>query len=435
MADRPNRVVIVGAGFGGLEATLRLERHFRGSERAEITLVNDQNFFLFTPLLQEVVSSYIEPRHIVQTIRDIRRDRGFIFRRDRVVGFDLERRIVQLVEATLPYDYLVLALGSTANFFGVPGPEHCFTLKSLADAVELREHIIDAFEHADHESDIARRRERLTFVVIGGGYTGVELVAEIHDFIKRYLLRRYTGVTPSDAKLVLLEAAPNILLGVHPTLARHARRKLRREGIEVRTEANVTRCFADGVEVNGRERIPSRTIIWTAGVKANPLVLALPAERDRFDRLVVNEFLQLPNHPEVFTVGDCGVVGGAPPESSPRTAPLAIAQGRLAAENIIARIEQRPLRSFHFAPQGYLVSLGMNEAVVDLMGIRFSGFLAWLLWNSIHLLRLVGLKKQLQVALDWSLATIFPRDAAIVRTPRRCPVCGGGSAGSSPSEN
>lgn len=424
MAERPIQIAVVGAGFGGLEATLRLERHFRGTDRAQITLVNDQNFFLFTPLLPQIVSSYIEPRHIVQTLRDIRRDREFAFRRDRVVGVDLARRTVRMAEGELAYDYLILALGSWVNFFATPGAEHCFTLKSLADAVELREHIIDGFEHADHESDIARRRERLTFVVVGGGYTGVELVAEIHDFIQRYLLRSYRGITPSDAKLVLLEAAPNILLGVYPALARHARRKLRVEGIEVRTDARVTRCFEDAVEVNGRERLPTRTIIWTAGVKANPLTLGLPVERDRFDRLIVNEFLQLPNYPEVFTVGDCGVVGAAPPEVSPRIAPLAIAQGRLAAANIIARIAGRPLGSFDFAPKGYLVSLGMNEAVVDLMGIRFSGFFAWLLWNAVHLWRLVGFKKQLQVALDWSLATVFPRDAAIVRPPCRCPVCG-----------
>jgi NADH dehydrogenase len=417
------RIVVLGAGFGGLQATVELDRIFRGDPEKEIVLVSDQNFFLFTPLLPQIASSYINPRHIVQAVRDLRGRRRFRFRRDDVRSIDLDHRRVELASGALPYDSLVVALGSCADYFGVPGArEHTWDFKTLEDAVVLRERILDLCEHADHTEDPAERRRMLTFVVVGGGYTGVELITEMHDFLFRYVAGRYRGIPAAEIRLIVLEAASEVLRGVHPKLVAHALKRLRVEGIEVRLGARATRCFPGSVEINGQEIISADTVIWTAGVRAHELVEALPGAHDRIGRVLVNEHLQLEAHPEVFVVGDSAAAVTA--ADAPRVAPVAIAQGWLAARNIAHRERAEALESYRYVSEGMLVSLGMNHAVVNIAGIRFSGYFAWLFWNAVHLYKLVGLKKQLQVVVDWSLAMIFPRDASIVRRPRRCRLCG-----------
>ena len=423
------RVVILGAGFGGLETVARLEARWRARRDVTLTLVSDQNYLLFTPLLPQIVSCYIEPRHIIQTVRDIRRQRRFDFRREEVAAVNLPGKKLQFHDGgEMEYDFLVLAPGSVTDYFGIPGAAaHCFPLKTLEGAIQLRDRLLDLFEHADHEPDPERRRRLLSLVVIGGGYTGVETVAELQDLIFGHVLRRYRGISPADVRLLLLEASPNILAGVDPRLARRAARKLEAQGITVLTSTAVTRCLPEAVELNGSRVEPAGLMIWTAGVRAHPLVETLPGPHDRLGRAVVNPFLQLEGHPEVFLIGDNAVVAGWPPEQSPRVAPLAIVHGRVAAENILRLAggnSRAALLAAEFQPQGYLVSLGMNDAVIDLMGIQFSGFLAWLFWNAVHLFKLVGLKKQIQVALDWSLASLFPRDTTIIRRPVGCPMCG-----------
>jgi NADH dehydrogenase len=418
-----HRIAILGAGFGGVQTAIELEREFGREPDVEILLVNDQNFFLFTPLLPQIASSYINPRHIVQPIRDIRGRRRFAFRRDTVRAVDVPGRRVQLTGGTVEYDTLVVALGSRADYFNVPGArEHTFDFKTLEDAVVLREHVIDLCEHADHIADSTVRGRLLTFIVVGGGYTGVELISELQDFLFHYIAPNYRGLPRTDIQLILLEAAPDILRGIHPRLAAHAKKRLRVEGIQVRANARVTRCFEDGVEINGEEILHAASIVWTSGVRAHPLVESLPGPHDRIGRAVVNAHLQLEGHPEIFIVGDSSAALTAP--EAPRIAPVALDQGRIAASNIVRRARGLPLESYEFEPTGMLVSLGMNYAVVSVGGFQFHGYLAWLFWNAVHLYKLVGFKKQVQVALDWMLGTVFPRDAAIVRRPRRCKICG-----------
>jgi len=417
------RIVVLGAGFGGMQASIELERLFRQDPDIEIVLVNDQNYFLFTPLLPQIASSYINPRHIVQPVRDIRGRRRFRFLRDDVRAIDLSARRIELASASLPYDYLVVALGSRTDYFHVPGArEHTWEFKTLENAVVLRERILDLCEHADHTEDPAIRRQMLTFVVVGGGYTGVELVTEMHDFFYHYVAGRYRGIAPGEIRLVVLEAEPEVLRGVHPKLAANALKRLQVEGIEIRLNAKATQCLAGSVEVNGKEIIPADTVIWTAGVRAHELVEALPGPHDRIGRVIVNEHLQLDGHPEVFVVGDSAAAISAP--ETPRVAPVAISHGRLAGRNIAHAERGQAPESFRYVSEGTLVSLGMNHAVVEFAGLKFSGYFAWLFWNAVHLYKLVGLKKQLQVAIDWMLAVIFPRDASIVRRPRRCKLCG-----------
>lgn len=418
----PRRIVVLGAGFAGLEATIALERVLGRDPGWEILLVNEHNFFLFTPLLPQIASSYANPRHIVQPIRDIRGSRRFRFRRDSVRSLDLAARRIELVGGSLSYDFLIVALGSRTDYFGIPGAaEHTFDYKTLEDSVILREHVIDLCEHADHTEDATARGRLLTFLVVGGGYTGVELISELQDFLFHYVVPRYRGIPRADVQLILLEAASDVLRTVHPSLARHAKKRLRAEGIRIRTGARVTRCFAGGVEINGQELIHAETVVWASGVRAHPLVESLPGPHDRIGRCQVNEHLQLEGYPEVFVIGDSSAASSA--ANAPLVAPVAIDHGRIAAGNIVVLIRGGKLESYRYRPQGMLVSLGMNYAVVEIGKIKFSGYFAWLFWNAVHLFKLVGFKKQIQVALDWILGTLFPRDAAIVRRPRHCRLC------------
>jgi NADH dehydrogenase len=418
----PKRILILGAGFAGLQATFHLDRSFRSRADVDIVLVNEHNYFMFTPLLPQVVSSYLNPRHIVQPVRDIRGSRRFRFLRDSVTAIDLNRREALVASGPLPYDYLVLAPGSRSDFFGIPGAaEHTTQLKTLEDGVVLRERVLDLCEHADHTSDAAERRRLMTFVVVGGGYTGVELMGELEDFLFGYVTRHYRGISAADLRLVLLEATSEILGGVHPSLARHALARLRKHGIEIRTGARVISVSSSAVEIGGNEVIPAATVIWTAGVRAHRLIEALPGPHDRSGRAVVNEHLQLEGHPEVFVAGDsCAAVTAA---AAPRVAPVAMEQGRIAARNIVALEAGAPLASYQYVSQGTLIALGMNYAVVEVFGVKFRGYFAWLFWNAVHLFKLVGFKKQVQVSLDWILGSLFPRDAAMIRPARGCPLC------------
>ena len=417
------RIVVLGGGFGGIEAMRVLERKLGHRDDVELLLISDKNYLLFTPLLPQVASSLVEPRHIVQPIRDIRGAGRFRFRRDRVERIDLAARRVLLAEGVADYDRLVLALGGVTPTFNIPGVEsHALEYKALEDAILLRDHVIDLAEHADHEPDPAARRRMLTVCVVGGGYTGVELIAELQDFFESYVVPRYRGIDPGDYRLLLLEAGQEILRGVHPTLAEKARESLWHEGIEIRTGARVTRVTAGAVEIEGSETIPVGLTVWAAGVKGHPTLAGLATERDRLGRVIVNAHMRLPGHPEVYGVGDAITIEGRPEASIP-IIPAALAHARLAAENIVAELAGRPPRTIEFAPQGMLVSLGEKHAVVEVMGVRFSGYPAWLFWNAVHLYKLVGVRKQVQVALDWSLARWFPRDSAIMRQPQHCTVC------------
>jgi NADH dehydrogenase len=417
------RIVVVGAGFGGLEATADLDRMFRGDTGVEILLISDQNYLLFTPLLPQIASSYTDPRHIVQAVREIRGRRNFRFRRDTVRSVDAANRRLILDSGPLEYNVLVLAPGARTDYFGIPGArENSWDYKSLQNAVELRDRIIDLCEHADHTEDAQERRTMLTFIVVGGGYTGIELVTEMHDFLFRYVTRVYRGIQASEIRLLVLEAAPDILRGIGRKLAAHARKRLNVSGIDIRTSTRVTRVLEGAVEINGNETIAAGTVIWTAGVRASELIESLPGPHDRIGRAVVNAHLQLEGYPDTFVVGDSAAAVTAP--EAPRVAPAAIQQGRIAARNVWHLSRDEPLESFDYRAQGMLVSLGMNYAVINIADIMISGYFAWLFWNAVHLYKLVGLKKQIQVAGDWALGLIFPRDAAIVRRPSRCNLCG-----------
>ncbi len=424
------RVVVLGSGFAGMQAVVEIERLFRNAPDYEILLISDQNLVLFTPLLPQIASSQIDPRHIAQAIRDVRGRRRFRFLRSAVRSIDLQNRCLETAAGPISYDSLVLALGSRTNYFNTPGArEHTYDFKTLEDSVVLREHVLDLCEHADHIADAAERRRLLTIAVVGGGYTGVELLTDLQDFLFNYAARYYRGLTHDSFRLVLIEATDSILGSIHPKLRAHAMKRLGREGIEILYHSRVTRCFEESLEINHAEKLPVATVVWTAGVRSHELVEALPGPHDRAGRAHVNEYLQLENYPDVFVAGDSAVASSE--MGAPQVAPVAIAHGKIAARNIAHRERGEPLESYRYVSQGMLVSLGARDAVVSVAGIQVHGYFAWLFWNAVHLYKLVSLKKQFQVALDWSLATIFPRDAAIIRRPRGCKLCE--AAGNAPS--
>jgi NADH:ubiquinone reductase (H+-translocating) len=415
------RVVVLGSGFAGMQAVVELERLFRRTPDYGILLISDQNFVLFTPLLPQIASSQIDPRHIAQAIRDVRGNRSFRFLRTAVRSINLQARRIETAAGSIAYHSLIIALGSRTNYFNTPGAlEHTYDFKTLEDSMVLREHILDLCEHADHVDDAAERRRLLTIAVVGGGYTGVELLCDLQDFLFDYAARYYRGLTRDSFRLALIEATDSILGGIHPKLRVHAMKRLGREGIEILYKSRVTRCFEDSVEINNADKLPVATVIWTAGVRAPELVEALPGPHDGAGRTRVNEHLQLENYSEVFVVGDSAV---APDADAPQVAPVAIGHGKLAARNVAHRERGEPLESYRYVSQGMLVSLGARDAVVSVAGIQIHGYLAWLFWNAVHLYKLVSLKKQFQVAADWSLDTIFSRDAAIIRRPRGCKLC------------
>lgn len=406
---------------------MHLARAVGKTGAAEIWLVSNQNYFLFTPLLPQIASSNVDPRHIAQHVRDLRGSHSFRFLRADVSGIDLDRREVRLEGdpgvSPLTYDNLIIGFGSRTDYFGIPGArENTCDFKSLEDAVVLRERVLDLCEHADHTPDPDLRRRLLNFVIVGGGYTGVELITELHDLLFGYVARNFRGIRREEIRLILLEATADILRGVHPSLAAHSRRRLAKKGIEVRTNSAAAKCFAGGLELKSGETIHAETVVWTAGVRAHEIVEALPVGHDRIGRAAANEFLQLEGHPEVFVIGDNAAAASA--ADAPRVAPVAISQGRIAARNVIHQLRSEPLESYKYVSKGMLISLGMNYAVVSVAGLRFSGYFAWLFWNMIHLYKLVGFKKQIQVAGDWLIGFFFPRDAVIIRRARNCPYCG-----------
>lgn len=408
------RVVILGAGFGGLFTALELDRQLRRETGVDVRLLDARNFHLFSPMLHEVTSGIIEPRHVVWPIRALSRKTQLTFEAREVRSIDLEGRKVLTDYGDVGYDYLVIALGSVTNYFGISGAEDkAFNFKTLKDAVRLRNHILEMFERAVLEREAARRRRLLTFALVGAGCTGVELATELHDMVRKALARHYPHLDVREVRIVVAEATGRIIPCVSDRLANLALEKLIRKGIEVRRHAPVVRVTDGTIELADGEVIRTETVIWTAGVKANPIVEALPVEKDKLGRVVVNEYLELPAFSGIFAIGDCahfrdpGLQDALPP-----TAQVAVQQARCLADNIARELRGERKEPFVYQHLGDLVSLGAADGVAEIAGLAFSGLPAWLLWRSIFLAKLLGWKNRIRVALDWIISSLFQRDLA-----------------------
>ncbi len=392
--------MIIGGGFGGLTAA----RALRGAP-VRISLIDRNNYHLFQPLLYQVATAGLSPGDIASPIRWIlRRQRNVRTVLAEARGIDLERRRIVLGEGSLDYDYLIVATGAEHSYFGHDEwRRYAPPLKDLPDALEIRRRILIAFERAEGEEDPDERRRYLTFVIVGGGPTGVELAGALAEIARHSLARDFRSIAPMSARIVLLEAAPEILVSFPPGLRRNAEESLARLGVEVRKRASVT-AITDGSVTAGGETIGAKTILWAAGVAAAPFTRALGGPLERNGRVLVDSSLAVPGHPEVFVIGDAAAFHEPDGSPLPGVAQVAIQMGAHAARNIRRAISGREPEPFRYRDLGNLATIGRAAAVADFGWLRLSGWIAWVAWLLIHLMKLVGFRNRVLVFVQWAWA-------------------------------
>ena len=394
--------MIVGGGFGGLTAA----RALRNAPVA-MTLVDRRNHHLFQPLLYQVATAALSPADIASPIRWIlRHQRNAEVLLGDAVGVDTGLRIVQLADGEIPYDFLIVAAGATHAYFGhdewrklAPG------LKTLEDALEIRRRVLLAFERAERQPDPVRRKALLTFVLVGGGPTGVELAGALAEISRQSLARDFRHFDPGSAKVILIEAGPALLAAFPESLRAAARHDLERLGVEVRTGAAVTRVEPGRVTV-GNDTIAAETILWAAGVAASPLGARLGVPLDRAGRVLIEPDLTIPGHPEVFVIGDLASMKNKDGRPLPGVAQVAIQMGRHAARNIVLTIESQPHSAFEYHDLGNMATIGRASAVADLGRVQLKGYVAWLAWIFVHIAALIGFRNRLVVMIEWAWAYV-----------------------------
>ena len=420
--NRP-RVVIAGAGFAGLWAARRLN-----SRKYNVLLVDRNNYHTFLPLLYQVASAELEPEQIAYPVRGvIHRLRNVSFLMADIQGLDSENKLLKTDGRDVAYDYLVLALGSRTNFFGVPGAsDYSFRLKSLEQGIHLRNHIMSRFESAAWEPDPALQRKALTFAVVGGGPTGVEYAGALSELIRGPLAKDFPRLNIAQARVVLLEASETLLAGFPDKLRDYALKGLGRKNVEVRLGAQVAQVEPDAVHMRDGSALATQTVVWTAGVRGPDLAKDLGLATGPGNRLLVVPTLQAEGRPEIFVVGDLAVIKDTPP--LPMIAPVAVQQGSHAARNIKRMARSRPLKDFRYRDKGSMATIGRNAAVVKLGRMAFTGFFAWLVWLFVHLMYLIGFRNRIIVLINWAADYIFferavrlvlPKEPAWVKGKRR----------------
>jgi NADH dehydrogenase len=416
------RILILGGGFGGVYTAMTLEKLLKHDPGVEIGLVSKENYLVFQPMLPEVISGSIG---ILDTITPIRRlcPNTNLYNRE-VESIDSRNKLVTTSSGFRPrpyqleYDHLVIALGNITSFAGQPGlEEHALPFKYLGDALVLRNHIIHALEEADIETDPEMRRALLTFVVAGGGLSGVEAVAELNDFV-RAGVRSFRNIDPEEIRVVLLHRGSLILPELPEGLAQFAQRILQRRGVVLRLNTHLVGATAEYALLNGGEKIPTKTLVSTVPAAPNPLVAALPFKKEK-GRIVVNEYMEVPDSPGVWAVGDCAwVLDQKTGKPCPPTAQHAIREANRLAQNIVATLRGQPKRAFAFQTLGKLGALGHRSAVAEILGVKLSGFVAWFIWRTIYLMKMPGLDRKFRVAADWTLDLFLPPDIVQIKTEK-----------------
>lgn len=430
------RILVLGGGFAGVECAGKLESYFKRDHEVKIDLVSEDNFLLFTPMLPQVASGMIETRHIVIPIRTI--IKKATFHEGKVKNIDPYGKRVTLYGTnekrgtSLEYDYLVVALGSQTNFFGNQTVEnHAYTMKTLNDAVVLRNRIIDMLEQADNEKDPILKQSLLTFVVVGAGFAGIETAGEIHDFLldaKKY----YPHITENDIKVIVLEALPIVLPGFSEKLASFTKDKLIQRGIEIKLNTQVVTF--DGSEVIIKDAvdptktpvkeptmdaIETKTLIWTAGVTPVDTIKNSMFKTDR-GKIIVNENLEVPNFPGVYVIGDCSLaIDPSTKKPYPPTAQNAEGQAKTAAHNIFAEMHGKPKKKIDFVSKGQMAIIGKRTAIASISGLNIHGFLAWCIWRTVYLRKIPKLNKRLRILLDWTADLLFDRDISRLKIIRK----------------
>jgi NADH dehydrogenase len=412
--DRPRtrpHVVIVGAGFAGLNAAWTLRR-----AKANVTIIDRRNYHLFQPLLYQVATAGLSPANIAYPIRSIvRRNNNTNVLLDEVREIDIAARRVTTTQGPIDYDFLIVAAGAGNSYFGhdewapfAPG------LKSLDDALDIRRRILLAFELAEREHDEAARRVLLTFVVVGGGPTGVELAGAIAEISRQVIVSDFRRIDPREAKIILVEAGPRILPTFDPGLAAKAEKALEARGVEVMAGTPAKSITADSIRFDHTE-IAARTIIWAAGVAASSLAKSIGTDLDRAGRVKVKTDLTIEGHPEVFVIGDLAACIDANGKSMPGLAPVAIQQGRSAAGNIKRAIAGKPYREFSYVDKGVLATVGRAFAIAQIGRLKLSGLFAWLMWSFVHVAYLIGFRNRAVVMFEWAWAyATYQRGARLI---------------------
>jgi NADH dehydrogenase len=422
MSNEKPRVLILGGGFGGMYAALEFEQALARGADLDVTLVNHDNFFLFTPMLHEVAASDLDITNIVSPIRKLLRRVTFFH--GEIEAIDLAQKRVGLSHGhekhchSLPYDHLVLALGATTNFFDIPGlAGRAFTMKSLSDAIALRNHLIANLEEADFECGASYRAPLLNFIVAGGGFAGVETIAAMNDFL-REAVRFFPHLREDMLRVILVSSGRVILPELGEKLGTYAQQKLTEQKVEIRLNCKVTAVTDHDVTLSDGTTITSNTLVWTAGISPHPLLETLPCPKEK-GRVLVNEYLEVSGWPGVWALGDCALVPDLKTgESHPPTAQHALREGRLAAQNLLATVRGSRKKPFLYTTIGLLAPIGRRTGVANILGVNFSGFIAWWLWRTIYLLKLPRFEKKVLVALDWTLDVLFSKDLVHFRTTR-----------------
>jgi len=408
---RQPHVVIVGAGFGGLRAARALKR---GDVR--ITVIDRRNYHLFQPLLYEVATAGLSPNDIAYPIRAVlRRQKNTRVFLAEVVAIDTKRRKVILQDGEVEYDYLILATGAGHSYFGHPEWEtYAPGLKSIEDALEIRRRILLAFEMAERETDEERRRALLTFVIIGGGPTGVELAGAIAEIAYTVMVQDFRSIRPQDARIILVEAGTRILPFMPESLSLKAERALKRLGVEIVKNSPVTSVH-QGMVMAGTQTIQAGTVLWAAGVEPSPVARSLGVPLDDVGRVPVNPDLSIPGHPEVFVIGDLAAFVDETGKLLPGLAAVAVQQGRHVARNILRMCNGLPSEPFHYVDLGTMATIGRAAAVVNFNWITLSGFVAWVIWIFVHILLLIGFRNRFVVLFDWAWSYVsFQRSARLI---------------------
>jgi NADH:quinone reductase (non-electrogenic) len=409
------RVVVVGGGFAGLAAVKTLSKV---KPPVKVTLLEQHNYHLFQPLLYQLATGLVQPADIAHPVRGIvRRYRRTSVRMATVAGVDFDTREVLTEEGRpFPYDYLVLAAGATTNTFGIPGvEEHSFPLKTMPDALRLRAHLLRQFELAENDpAEVSKGA--LTVVVVGGGPTGVEMAGALHELFKHVLVHDFPDLDINQARVVLLEAMDHLLAPFHPSSRQHALDILQKRGVEVRLGSAMERATPDEVVLKDGTVIPTRTLIWGAGVRAHPLADVLGLEQTRGGRILVGDDLSVPGRPEVFVTGDLAGAGDGKGGLLPQVAQPAIQEARHAAQNIQRTLNGEPRTPFAYKDKGTMATIGRNAAVTELpSGARFKGPLAWYMWLVLHLAYIIGFRSRVAVLVNWIWSYLtYDRHARII---------------------
>lgn len=411
MKKDKKKIVILGGGFGGLYTYKSLCTEFKNNE-LDITIVNRNNYFLFTPLLHEVATGSIGHYKVVESLRQIiYRDHTKLHIAE-LLAIDCEKKIVKTSINELPYDILVVSLGATTNFFNAPGAqENSFVLKDLSDALKIRDRLIDSFEKASEIVDIEERKKMLSFAVVGGGSTGVELVSEIAGLFSQTFYTYYKGVVnPSDVSLHLINQGSDVLAPFHKKLRDKALVLLKEMGVNVLLNTGVKEVKKDGIVMNDDSFLQAHTVIWTAGVKSNTPIFSPAVASDKWGRISVNSSLQIPGLPEVFVLGDMASLVDEKGMPLPMLAQVASSQGQETGKNIKRLLSGKKLVPFVYKSKGQLASIGRYQALADIGGIRFSGFVAWFIWRTVYLFKFISLSKKIKIMVDWTMNLFYPHD-------------------------